>query len=399
MRLQAADTAPVLLSNAGPVAQTKVLHIVSGLAVGGAERSLLRLCRTLTGFDCEVASLSPALDLAEEFPRKVWRYNLRQAPWRGVRELSALIRQTRDFAPDIIQGWMYHGNLVASLVARRANPTQSLPVIWSIRHSIDTLATEKPLLRGLIRLGGSRLFAPDRIVYNSHRGWQTHARLGYGHNPSLVVPNGIDTHHFQPPTPEQRAAARQRFGLVGDELALGCVARWHPQKGHSDLLTALAQSIHNTTPRLLLAGAGMTGDNPELSALLARTPVPGGVSALGVVDELRSLYWALDALVLPSRFGEGTANVLLEAQACGLSVVATDVGDAARLVTDPRFIATPADSAALSEALGNLLGLAAEQRLELGAKNAARVHKHYDLHDCLARYATVYDDLHCGGNA
>ena len=179
MRLQAADTAPIVVSSCGAVGRTKVLHIVSGLAVGGAEQSLLRLCQSLSQVDCEVASLSDSMALADEFPRRVWRYNLRQAPWRAARELGDLIKQAKEFGPDVVQGWMYHGNLVASLVARRLKVPMQVgqrpPIVWSIRHSVDSLRAETLFLQGLIRLGASRLcaplFAPERVVYNSHRGW------------------------------------------------------------------------------------------------------------------------------------------------------------------------------------------------------------------------------------
>jgi len=417
MRKQAADTAPVLTSIAGAVAQTKVLHIVSGLAVGGAERSLLRLCQILADGDvqdggvcCEVASLSPYMALADEFPRPVWRHNLRQTPWRSARQLGALISQAREFAPDIIQGWMYHGNLAASIVARSIPRVDRPPVIWSVRHSIDSTAAETPLLRGLIWLGGSRLFAPllrpQRVVYNSHRGWQSHARIGYGRNASIIVPNGVDCERFTPPTAQQRLAARQRFGLAPEEVALGCVARFHAQKGIADLLAAMAQLTPKMAPRtspqtpqatrrrtLLLAGDGMTADNPELTRLISANDLAGQVQPLGVVDDVQALYWALDGLVLPSRFGEGTPNAILEAQACGLGVVATDVGDAARLVRKPRFVAAPEDSAGLGFAIASLLGLTDEQRAELGATNAAHVREHYRLADCLARYTGLYQEL------
>ena len=417
MRKQAADTAPVRTSIAGAVAQTKVLHIVSGLAVGGAERSLLRLCQTLAdesakdaakngGVHCEVASLSQSLALADEFPRAVWRYNLRQTPWRAAQQLGALIDQAREFAPDIIQGWMYHGNLTASIVARRIRRADRPPVIWSVRHSADNLAAEAPLLRGMIWLGGSRLFAPlfnpQRVVYNSHRGWHTHTCLGYGRNASTIVPNGVDCERFAPPTAQQRLAARLRFGLAPEEVALGCVARFHPQKGIEDLLAAMAQLTPKAAPgaagptrrrTLLLAGEGMTGHNPELMGLISRYDLVDQVKPLGVVDDLQALYWALDGLVLPSRFGEGTPNVILEAQACGLGVVATDVGDAARLVRKPRFVAAPEDSAGLGYAIASLLGLTDEQRAELGATNAAHVREHYRATDCLARYTGLYQEL------
>ena len=405
MRLQAADTAPIVVSNCGAVGRTKVLHIVSGLAVGGAERSLLRLCQSLGQVDCEVASLSDSMALADEFPRAVWRCNLRQAPWRAARELAGLIKRAKDFAPDVVQGWMYHGNLVASLVARRLNVPMQVgrrpPIVWSIRHSVDSLRSETPRLRGLIRLGASRLcaplLAPERVVYNSHRGWHTHAQLGYGRNASIVAPNGVDCERFTPPTPSQRAQARDQFGLADQVFALGCVARFHPQKGIADLLDAMAQLTPRDSasrPRtLLLAGAGMTADNTELRQLIEAKNLTASARPMGVVDDVRTLYWALDGLVLPSRFGEGTPNALLEAQACGLGVVATDVGDAARLIQKPRFIAPPADSAGLSFAIASLLGLTDQQRRELGATNSAHVHKHYSHDDCVARYAELYEHL------
>ena len=99
---------------------------------------------------------------------------------------------------------------------------------------------------------------------------------------------------------------------------LVCVGRLCEQKGQDVLIRALA-SLHNATVRLRLVGAGPS--EPSLRALCVELGVADQVEFVGNVDP-RPHYWAADLVVLPSRW-EGQSLVLLEAMACGATVIAS----------------------------------------------------------------------------
>ncbi len=366
--------------------------------MGGAERSLQRLCVALgSTHEFAVANLSGANQLVAEFSPAPWQYNFKRRPYRELKRLTAAAAA---FAPDVIQGWMYHGNGVASLVGHGLRRCDNRPpVVWSMRHSLARLSDEKLSLRALILLQRSPIFQPRRLVYNSHCGWQTHANIGFGTKPSMIIPNGVDTEYFCPASAAERKAARAAFAIAPDQRLLGCVARFHPQKGIETLLQSFAslrdQQLRSGAAelRLLLAGSGMSADNETLAGLLERHGLREAVVLAGVQSDARRLYAAMDLLVLASHFGEGTPNVLLEAMASGVPVIATRVGDSERVVADKRWLVAPSDAAALSVRIAALLELSAAKVAELVAANRARVGKHYSLGQCHRGYGDLYEEL------
>ncbi len=388
----------------------RVLHITSGLGAGGAERSLLQLVRacdsvSLAASDAglgdpseanlmRVASLTSAADLAPQFASPPAVFDVKTGLFAALNDLMAY---ARDYAPDVIQGWMYHGNLVASYIGWRLG----VPVIWSIRHSLEQPKAEAPGLKLVIRLGRMACYEPKRVVYNSYSGWSTHASFGYGKKPSMIIPNGVDINYFSSylhsataSTPSSGAFARTPSVPV-----LGCVARFHPMKGIATLLTAHAAMQSELPCELMLAGSGMTDDNADLSALIARVGCPERVTRLGLVDAVASVYTQFSALVLPSLFGEGTPNVLLEAMASSVPVVATRVGDAPRCIGADEWLVAPGDSAALREKLLAVLNLDAAEREALIDSNLQHLRSNYSLDVCHDRYRALYNEVHTNFSA
>ena len=178
--------------------------------------------------------------------------------------------------------------------------------------------------------------------------------LGAAVDKTEVVGNGIDTERFQPVA---RAAARARFGLPDSAKVLISVGALVEREGMhrvSDVLPALLKH-HPDLHYLLVGGASPEGDNrTELTAQVARLGLANRVHFLGALppDELKWPLSAADAFVLATR-NEGWANVFLEAMACGLPVISTDVGGNAEVVCREELggIVPFGDSAALQQAL------------------------------------------------
>jgi glycosyltransferase involved in cell wall biosynthesis len=173
-----------------------------------------------------------------------------------------------------------------------------------------------------------------------------------------VIGNGVDLERFQP---VPRAAARRRFGLPDDAKVLISVGALVERKGFHrviDCLPALLADAPNLH-YLIVGGANPEGDMlPALRARVAAAGLEDRVHFLGALppEELKWPLSAADVFVLASR-NEGWANVFLEAMACGLPVVATDVGGNREVVCRPELgaIVPFGDQAALTHALGEAL--------------------------------------------
>ncbi len=364
--------------------RVKICHVITDLSVGGAEMMLTKLLehRRRTAWEHEVISLMPLGVLEKRVIAagvRVHTLPMRRgfpSP-RDIRRLNALARAR---SPDVLQGWMYHGNLAAWRMWRVLHGKPRL--YWNIRHSITRLADEKTLTRWLIR-GGARLSTrPHKILYNSEAAADQHEALGYDAARRLIIPNGFDLARWLP-EPEKRAAVRERFGLPPDAVVIGMVARFHPMKDHATLLRAATIHLQrHPNTRFVLAGRGVDPANPALTEWTDER-----IHLLGEQEDIAGLMQACDLLASSSAWGEAFPNVLGEAMACGVPCVATDVGDARRIIGDTGRVVPARDPQSLAEAWTDLLG---GDLKALGVAARRRVEERYPIERIVDQYETLY---------
>ena len=137
-----------------------------------------------------------------------------------------------------------------------------------------------------------------------------------------VIINGVDTKHFTPvATTEQKMHYRKILGLPASGYMIGCAARLEEVKGHEYLLKAMSQSCVDI--KLVLAGSGSLRVYLEKEA--RKLGIDERVYFVGHLDDTLPFYRAIDLFCLPS-LNEGLPLSPLEAQACGVPVIVTDVG-------------------------------------------------------------------------
>ncbi len=144
------------------------------------------------------------------------------------------------------------------------------------------------------------------------------------------IPSACDTEAFRPPGTNERASARQRFGVRPEELAIVFTGRLHPDKRLPTLLAAVARLAAERPVRLLVTGEGPERERLESDA--AEREVAERVSFLGRLDDHRPALHAADVYCLPS-VSEGISVALLEAMSCGLAVVVSDIAPNREVVT------------------------------------------------------------------
>jgi glycosyltransferase involved in cell wall biosynthesis len=373
----------------------RILHIITTVGTGGAERMLLNVIarETSSGVRHGVVALRRGGALAEPLRAagaEVWNCDLREGDlsWRAGLVLSKLLSA---FQPDIVQGWMYHGNLAACLV--KAQGRSGPPLIWGIHHSIDDLNNEKRLTRALIRLGIYLSRWPSRIIYVSMAGRQQHRALGYRDHNAQTIPNGFDCRRFRP-TAGAREALHRALGLELETMVLGKVAVVRPMKDHANLVAASALLQAQDLPfHLLLIGQQATKDNVGLMRLIDQAGVGDRISLLGERHDMPALMAGLDGLVVSSAWGEAFPIVLGEAMASGVPCVTTDVGDSAWIVGDTGIVVPPRQPEALADAMARLIMMDAPSRRQLGLRARERIQQNFELSDVVRKYQDIYDHL------
>ncbi|GAB2890780.1 hypothetical protein GCM10027046_19370 [Uliginosibacterium flavum] len=367
----------------------RVLFVTTGLGVGGAERALERLLPRLQAQGLVVAVLS----LRE--PQEVGVslralgievFELGMAPSRPtLGGLWRLWRAVRQFKPDVIQGWMYHGDLAAHL-ARFAAPRAK--VVLGIHQTLARLELESRATRAVIRADAWLSRFAARALYVARAAQLQHEAAGFA-APGVVLPNGVDTEQFKPDA-ALHAASRALLGVAVDELLVGMVGRLHPSKNHAGFLRAAAMvAAAQANVRFLLIGLNVSADNPELMPLLAAPSLQGRVILLGPREDVPQLLPALDLYVLSS-IQEALPNVVAEAMSCGVPCVVTDVGDAAWMVGETGWVVPPAEDRRLADLIGQVLCEEPSVLARQGMAARSRAQSVFAADAVAARYADLY---------
>lgn len=375
-----------------PSKNPTVLHIITSVNTGGAEMMALKLIETLQpSIDSRVivlmgrGTLSPQLDALNVPVRYL---DLDQGAMPGFVAVRRLIRFAQESRPDVIQGWMYHGNLAACLA--RVVLSSRPALIWNIRQTLYGLGHEKGLTGRVIKVGAGLSKIPARIIYNSTLSAAQHEKIGYAQSARLVIPNGFDLDAFKPDA-EQRRKVRAELGVPPGVRLVGHVARFHPMKDHASMFRAARKVVDAMGGvRFVFAGLRMSPDNPEVAALLKGLNLDAHVILLGERRDVRRIMTAFDLAVSSSAWGEGFPNVVGEAMAAGVPCVVTDVGDSAHVVGAFGRVVPPVDSGALADAVLDMLALEPEAYVHMATESRNRIATLFSLDQVSAAYLDLY---------
>lgn len=359
----------------------KILHVITELGLGGAESMLTGMLTKAPspGIESDVVSLVPGGANRErliEAGIAVSDLGLERArPRPGA--LLALARRMRSSGADLVQGWMYHANLAATLAA--ALPAAPpVPVVWGIRCSDMDTRRYGWRLRAVIAAGARLSGRPAALVANSRAGIDVHRALGFRPRRFDYIANGLDTGRFRP-EPAARAERRAALALPEGATVLALVARVDPMKDHETFLAALDR-LPDAFGLAIGKGTEALPDRPNLRRMGPRTDVP-------------RLLAAADFVVNSSAFGEGFSNAVAEGMATGCPAVATDVGDARMIVGETGRIVPPGDPEALARALRALIDEAPAARDARRAAARRRIETEFSLDRAAAAFAALHREI------
>jgi len=369
----------------------RLIHVITGLNTGGAETALCRLLETLRppAFEHVVVALGEPGSLSARVDAVAELHHLGMGSARPrLHDLWRLRRIVCASAPDVVHGWMYHANIVATL----ATMWLRLPVLWGVRHSLHDLEKEKRLTRLVIRGGVLLSRCPRQILYNSDVSARQHEAAGYDATRTWVIPNGFDTDAFRPDD-AARLRIREELALPAGALLIGLVARVHPIKDHANFLRAAALFVVDyPQTHFVLVGDGAEVGNAGLAGLIETLQLQSCVHLMGRRTDIAAIDAALD-IGSCSSWGEAFPNTIGEAMACGAPCVATDVGDVPQIIGDTGVVVPARDPLALATGWGRLAALDAPARRALGLRARKRIIERYSLTAASEQYANLYTSL------
>ena len=300
---------------------------------------------------------------------------------RGQINFSAakkLRKILKDQKPDIIQGWMYHGNLAALLgyimVGRK------IKLSWTIRLSLEIYKRMKLTTRLVIKLGSYLSRAPDLIIYNSNRSLKQHRAIGYNKDNDFSIPNGFDTKVWKP-NKKIRINLRNRHGISNITKVIGYVGRGDDQKDIPTLFKAF-DKVCRKHSNVILVTIGRSLNKYSTNNK--------NVIFLGQQSNVHDFMNMFDLLCLSSK-AEGFPNVIGEAMSTGIPCVTTDVGDAKDIVGETGWISPPNDPASLAKCLDNALKNSNRKLNEYGKISRKKIIDNFSIDSVKNQYISLYN--------
>ena len=368
-----------------------VIHLTASPFYGGPERQMLGLAQSLDGSVCTVFLSFAEGGRCQPFLEEAWRQGFEAESLRhdtphfqaAIRELAVLLRH---HSADILLCHGYKAGLLGRLAARRVG----IPIVAVSRG----WTYESPKIRLYELIDRINLRWMDRIVCVSQGQAAKVRRAGVPTRKIVVIPNAIQAERFDHPDPIARTELERLFPHPVRRI-VGAAGRLSPEKGFADLVeaaTLVAQADSHVG--FVLFGDGF------LRAYLSEQ-----IAALGLTDQfvLAGFRTDLDRLIphldlmVQSSYTEGLPNVILEACAAGVAVVATAVGGTPEVVEAGRngWLVPPGNPQALSRAMLDALSNAT-RRQDMGAAGREQVRSRFTFVAQAAAYRRLIDELTSG---
>jgi glycosyltransferase involved in cell wall biosynthesis len=282
----------------------RILFVISGLNLGGAERQMLLLCQMLeTQVDVQIISLELEGPLKEKyskaFPEMYFLDKKNQ-----LSQIIKVQRIVRIYKPDVVITWLYKADLIGGIASRLAG---NFPVVWSARNSaLPHFSSFKRVILMLF----SRL-VPKWIIANGKPAYDFHKSIGYPTKKMQIIPNAL-----APWTSSAKSKSRllQKDTSV-DKIRIGIAARQVSGKGILEMIEML-KLIPPGFPKIELS---LIGQHSIESLKWEENNLYGGhiVQTLNSDSDLAEWFANLDLYVMSSTYWESQPNALIEAIAIG----------------------------------------------------------------------------------
>jgi glycosyltransferase involved in cell wall biosynthesis len=367
-------------------------RVVAG-AGGGPDKTILNTPRLLAGtpYPTICAYMHPPGDPGfDQLRQKAaqWQAPLASVPDRGFWDWGVAGKMLELCRRENVAIWHAHDykSNALGLLLRQFWPMRLVTTVhgW-VHHTRRT-----PFYYWLDRLCLPRY---ERVICVSEDLYQRCLECGVPARRCVLIENGIDTAEFS--RRHGPAEARQQFGVPPGRFLLGAVGRLSAEKGFDLLVRAVARlASEGLDVGLLIAGEG--DERPRLQGLIDELGLAERARLLGYCSDTRALYEALDVYVLSS-LREGLPNVLLEAMALEVPVVATRIAGVPRLVREGEngLLVLAGNVEELAAAVKRLAADAG-LRSRLAGAGRATIEQGYSFAARMEKVRRVYEELWAG---
>lgn len=353
----------------------KILYVITGLGLGGAEKVVADLAdqMILLNHDVKIAYLTGGvLVRPNSLDVEIIGLHLNSAKdfLSASRKYQRLIKS---YFPDVIHAHMVHANVFTRL-NRMLCP---VPKLICTAHNSDE--------GGRARMFAYRLtnYLSDLNTNVSEEATEALITKGaFSKNDIMTVYNGINLRKFK--------KTNDNTDFDKNSLNIISIGRFNDQKDYPNLINAFAilKSWNNTDIKLTIVGDGEL--RPNIEALIKKLKLVEDITLLGRRSDIPELLNAADIFVIASKF-EGFGLVVAEAMACECYVVATDSGGVAEVMGNTGKLVPIEDSKALANALKEAIELSIDDKIDNNKKARARVEQFFSLETSVQKWLDLYE--------
>lgn len=366
----------------------KVLSLITGLNTGGAEMMLYQTATRLDRrmYEPVVVSLERGGKLAERLRESGIRvyelgFTKRPSGWPKLFQLFNILSRER---PHVLHAYMFHADIIGRLFGKLAG----VPVI------ISSIRNENIGGRLRERLLGMTKRCADRVTAVCRAAGERQVKSGAVSSEQLtVIYNGVDLTRFESVASEDPWTIRRELGIPEDHFVFATVGRMEKQKNHLKLLESCAE-LDMAGRRITLLVIGDGSLRPDIERKLAELDLAEHVMLAGLRSDVPRLLRAADAFVLASLW-EGFPNVVIEAMASGLPIIATRTGGVSEILDPPHsgFIVEPDDREEMTKAMSTLAAMDNRIRERMGLYARQTVAERFTLERTLEQTEELYQSL------
>lgn len=310
----------------------KILLFIRALDIGGSQSQITLLARGLAARDHDIAMIvlypAPRAEaLLTEAGVRVLSLE-KTSRWNTIAPLRRLHNIIRNERAEVLYAFLPTQTVLAALFKR--SPTKLVFGIRSAGMQLDQYDT----LSYLVDRAEAKLSSrADLLIANAEAARASAVLRGMPESRTIVIPNGIDTRALQP-APEKGLRFRDSLGIDASRFVVGIVARLDPMKDHRTFLDAAAMFARkHPDAHFICVGDGPAPYRRQLQTYAKLAGLESRVTWAGEHTDVQGAYNSFNIASLSSAFGEAFPNVVGEAMACGIPVVATDTGDIKHLVS------------------------------------------------------------------
>ena len=353
----------------------KILYMITGLSLGGAEKVVVDLSDQMNalGHTVKVAYLTGEVlirPVSDDVEIIALNLNSKNDLLSASIKYKKLLKR---FRPDIVHAHMVHANIFARINRVGAH----IPKLICTAHNSNE--------GGKARMLAYRLTNRLSDINTNVSQEATDSLISKGafkKNNVITVYNGIDLSKFE----------KSSSSEVLDENVINIISvgRFNEQKDYPNLINAFARLKKNITTNIRLTIVGDGELRSTIEALIKDLQLEKDITLLGRRSDIPQLLSQADIFVLASKF-EGFGLAIAEAMACKCYVVATDSGGVSEVMGDTGQLVPIRDSQALAKELEKAIALSSEDRTQNNEKARARVEQLFSLETSVQKWLALYE--------